>query len=797
MTRLLEPALKGANEFLVETGLDMVEGDRLGLLPTSYDPHTIDDVFVTSYDNETGKVVVNTTLNYYHWGQATSTGSDYDGLDMRGEVVLLTRNVKIDAEDIESWGGQIVTSDTMEIYDDEIVTRVGSTIMDSVEIFNCSQIDTFKAAIRFESAATNYSSITNSAIHNGYAWGMNIKASANIHVANNTFFQFRPIGFGVTSSRNITIDGNIVAGVVDRTTLESGDQAVDKAGAFSICAYNGPDAACNDIKLRNNLAAGSVYGGFVTIGHDCDDYSSRYEGNVAHSIHGIKSGHGLYMKNHPSQTECAEFSNFKAYKCYYQGAFAYPNSKRGVLSSMTLVDNRQGAGANIQDGGNQYDMNVVSLTFKDIKIYGEYGSPDCPQNGEGGFCHKYDKFGYLAASGTTGGKSHHIGKLSPLPPQKIKSIASWGTKVELYRTTFIGFKATTEEGMKNRAFQMNPTGSDYVPMQEFYDTKFINCEDDALGFFFEPPQGWAIIKDCGNFPCTAPKNTLFSFKRTQFTGIRPAYSSENFQMIPDTPDFSEHVPGCELQEEMNLWTCDQEKLGILLFESEDPDTLDRSMQPIYSRLQGTEMNNKVNSFMDHVWDGFYTGQTRLSRFPILVYAPQGAIYDIVYTGTPAKKMKYTLRSQDKRLGMTVRIAYPSAESRQILLDGKRVDMNQWDENEKMYGPIKQTKCGENRYIGVKNILEFYLTEGCTLQIAPRDAIQTMVRMEWTMDEFFTNGGTTTFIDRVAGSLGIHASTIKIVSVYEGSVVLNYDIVPDEDDDSGTSAEEALAAIEAK
>lgn len=56
----------------------------------------------------------------------------------------------------------------------------------------------------------------------------------------------------------------------------------------------------------------------------------------------------------------------------------------------------------------------------------------------------------------------------------------------------------------------------------------------------------------------------------------------------------------------------------------------------------------------------------------------------------------------------------------------------------------------------------------------------MVRMEWTMNEFFSNGGTTKFVDRVAGSLGIHASTIKVVSVYEGSVVLNYDIVVDSD-----------------
>jgi uncharacterized beta-barrel protein YwiB (DUF1934 family) len=60
-------------------------------------------------------------------------------------------------------------------------------------------------------------------------------------------------------------------------------------------------------------------------------------------------------------------------------------------------------------------------------------------------------------------------------------------------------------------------------------------------------------------------------------------------------------------------------------------------------------------------------------------------------------------------------------------------------------------------------------------------------MEWSMDEFFSNGGTTQFIDRVAGSLGIHASTIKIVSVYEGSVVLNYDITVDDDDSSSSSA----------
>jgi hypothetical protein len=97
----------------------------------------------------------------------------------------------------------------------------------------------------------------------------------------------------------------------------------------------------------------------------------------------------------------------------------------------------------------------------------------------------------------------------------------------------------------------------------------------------------------------------------------------------------------------------------------------------------------------------------------------------------------------------------------------------------MYGPITQAFCGENRYIGVKNILEFYLETGCTLFIKPRDAIQALVRMEWSLNDFFSSGGTTSFMDKISASLGIHASTVKIVSVYEGSLVVNYEITNDD------------------
>lgn len=62
-------------------------------------------------------------------------------------------------------------------------------------------------------------------------------------------------------------------------------------------------------------------------------------------------------------------------------------------------------------------------------------------------------------------------------------------------------------------------------------------------------------------------------------------------------------------------------MGILVWESEDPDKIDRSIQPIYIRTEGKEdQSNKLNSYMDHNCDSFYNSQQRISRFPGIVYA---------------------------------------------------------------------------------------------------------------------------------------------------------------------------------
>lgn len=109
--------------------------------------------------------------------------------------------------------------------------------MDNVEVYNCSQANTFKAAIRFEGVTGLYSSVTNSAIHNGLGWGVHITSSSNIHVHNNVIFNFKPIGVGLQTVQNVTFEDNIVAHIYEREISKQG-KFIDKRGAVAVCSLN-------------------------------------------------------------------------------------------------------------------------------------------------------------------------------------------------------------------------------------------------------------------------------------------------------------------------------------------------------------------------------------------------------------------------------------------------------------------------------------------------------------------------------------------------------------------------------
>lgn len=339
MTRLTAIANKGDTAITVEPGLDLVPGDRIALAPTAYVAWAGEEAFIATYDIDTGAATLTGALSYYHWGAAESTGENHGGLDMRGEVLILTRKIRIVGEDLEGWGGQVLTADVMESDGTE---RTGMLQLDSVEIYNCSQIDTHYAAIRFEKALSMGHRVTRSAIHNGLGWGFAAKQTRNLNISNNIFFNFKQIGVGMDSVQNVVFDSNVLSVVTERTTLEFSDtMSMDEQGGVSICALTYP-APCTDIQVTNNIVAGSVYAGFLTVAQDCDDDNAlTFKDNVAHSISGGLNGIGAYVFADPakeSHLECHQASNFMAYKCAEQGIFSWGDSKRAILSNIVAGD---------------------------------------------------------------------------------------------------------------------------------------------------------------------------------------------------------------------------------------------------------------------------------------------------------------------------------------------------------------------------------------------------------------------------------------------------------------------------
>lgn len=144
-------------------------------------------------------------------------------------------------------------------------------------------------------------------------------------------------------------------------------------------------------------------------------------------------------------------------------------------------------------------------------------------------------------------------------------------------------------------------------------------------------------------------------------------------------------------------------------------------------------------------------------------------------------MRFTLRAD---IGaVKIKIPYPNAGSYTVFANGREVDYTPWDRDAGRHAELTKTKgCGENRYVGVENFLEFYLTVDCEIEIVPRDSIMVSVRLDWTLEEFYADGGVDTFTDRMAAVLGVHASQIKTVAVYQGSVIVEFFVDTDMDDE---------------
>mmetsp|Transcript_467 Transcript_467/g.688 ORF Transcript_467/g.688 Transcript_467/m.688 type:complete len:444 (-) Transcript_467:1809-3140(-) len=345
MSRLIESAEAGSKTIKVDANVDWKVGDQLFIATSTIQHDHADRRVITSI--AAGVIELDKALDYYHFGAAESTGALYNGVDIRNEVALLTRNVKIMGEKKDGWCGHIMASDLL----DNGVIREGSLILENVEMDYVSQKDVGKGGVRFENAigsSNTYSRIKDSVIHDGLDWGLSIVSSNNIEIIDNTIVGWRAVGVKIDKTQNITFTGNLIGDVRARVWTALG-MVVDKEACVALGSYTNKATINRDFTFKNNIAAGCVYAGFVLPANTaCGASNEKFSGNVAHS----STRYGTYAYANPLSTtnsQCVQWGHYAAYKTQEACAISVMNTKQQKVTHMTCIDVQEGL--SINNGG--------------------------------------------------------------------------------------------------------------------------------------------------------------------------------------------------------------------------------------------------------------------------------------------------------------------------------------------------------------------------------------------------------------------------------------------------------------
>jgi len=102
---------------------------------------------------------------------------------------------------------------------------------------------------------------------------------------------------------------------------------------------------------------------------------------------------------------------------------------------------------------------------------------------------------------------------------KTKSNSSFGGRAEINNVEFIGFTSgETRCGAKQRIFFLNKSGSDFNNFVTCNSCQFTDIATEAMAYIYDPPDAWASIEDCGEWPCTGPENVVLKFKSASYSG---------------------------------------------------------------------------------------------------------------------------------------------------------------------------------------------------------------------------------------------------------------------------------------
>ena len=105
------------------------------------------------------------------------------------------------------------------------------------------------------------------------------------------------------------------------------------------------------------------------------------------------------------------------------------------------------------------------------------------------------------------------------------------------------------------------------------------------------------------------------------------------------------------------------------------------------------------------------------------------------------------------------------------------------------GPI----CGRHIFVYEDTRIYFILTgdSKCVVHIKQIDSIRLTLKIDMPIQDFYDNDGQMTFIDKMTTFLGIPHNKLKIVSIVQGSVIIDYEVILDDETKSSKKFQEIM------
>ena len=709
------------------------------------------------------KITLSSTISYYHSGTILKYGNS--NVDMRTEVALLNRNVRI-TTDGNGWQSTMVVTD----YSDQKVVgaailRAGSVNIDNVAFDNCGQLDTLLGCLRFEQNNHFGSSVTNTVFNYAQAPAIYINSSSNIVLRSNTIFNSRWRSIFCTSIKNVIFDSNLLIRVRERGYVAN---YIDPSAGIWVCSQL-PNCTYS---MTNNKVLGSDFYGYITSGAQCSLSYITQIGNKARSA----LGGFLYTNN--GGFSCLSINGAIA-QFTKEGIGFKSTSLSYRLTNLILVENV--IGVSMRTGAAEINVYADHQLTNSI-IVGRTMHSLCSQCGINIACQS--RSGYVIGVADTFVETVSISSIIWIPLYISRGDATVSGSETLSNTQFANFNWNSVcNNDRDYAITSSNFSPDYSLPSWVSGLVFTNTDFNSRIYIYEPDPSWLNIGQCVDWNCTGPLNMLIS----DLDGSLTTYARGGW-IIPNNPTIAK-ASICTYYIYQNAFYCkklntESNYYEMLTFESLDPDYNTRIFSPInitsyipanFTNVVGSMYYNTLSNYMDFTYNEYYPNQYRRSRFASPIWS--NTYYNISSTGKLPLKMKFRLQATGgKLMSVIVSIWYQNALT-VIVQDssGNTFKGNSFTNNIITQCTFKSWH-GTNAWFFNENIIQFVMSSESILYLTQTDSIQVNFMISMSVNDFYNLIGPEGFINQVAVVLNIPSWTIRIVNVVSGPTTVIVQII---------------------